>query len=87
LGVDGLEIHGAHGYLVYEFLSPIANKRADEYGGSLKNRMRFPLEIFETVREAFPPDGVKVSAVDWMEGGWNLEQTVEYAKEVLVTPA
>jgi 2,4-dienoyl-CoA reductase-like NADH-dependent reductase (Old Yellow Enzyme family) len=71
LGFDGIEIHGAHGYLIHEFLSPIANQRSDEYGGSLGNRMRFPLEIFETVRAAFPDDkpvGVKVSATDWMEG-------------------
>ncbi len=83
LGVDGIEIHGAHGYLIHEFLSPIANQRTDEYGGSLENRMRFPLEIFKTVRAAFPPEkpvGVKVSTTDWMEGGWDLPQSVEYAK-------
>ena len=85
LGFDAIEIHGAHGYLVHEFLSPIANQRPDKYGGSLENRMRFPLEIFEAVRAAFPPAkpvGVKVSATDWVDGGWNLEQTVEYAKEL-----
>jgi 2,4-dienoyl-CoA reductase-like NADH-dependent reductase (Old Yellow Enzyme family) len=85
LGFDAIEIHGAHGYLIHEFLSPIANKRTDKYGGSLENRMRFPLEIFEAVRAAFPPGkpvGVKVSATDWVDGGWNLEQTVEYAKEL-----
>jgi 2,4-dienoyl-CoA reductase-like NADH-dependent reductase (Old Yellow Enzyme family) len=85
LGVDGLEIHGAHGYLVHEFLSPIANQRTDQYGGSLENRMRFPLEVVEVVREAFPADrpvGVKVSAVDWVPGGWDLLQTIEFAKEL-----
>jgi 2,4-dienoyl-CoA reductase-like NADH-dependent reductase (Old Yellow Enzyme family) len=85
LGIDGLEIHGAHGYLIHEFLSPIANQRTDEYGGSLKNRMRFPLEIFDAVRAAFPDDkpvGVKVSATDWIEGGWDLAQSVEYAREL-----
>jgi 2,4-dienoyl-CoA reductase-like NADH-dependent reductase (Old Yellow Enzyme family) len=85
LGIDGLEIHSAHGYLIHEFLSPISNQRRDEYGGSLENRLRFPLEIFEAVRAAFPPQkpvGVKVSATDWMENGWNLPQTVEYAKEL-----
>ncbi|MBR1218046.1 NADH:flavin oxidoreductase/NADH oxidase [Bradyrhizobium sp. U87765 SZCCT0131] len=85
LGFDGVEIHGAHGYLVHEFLSPVSNQRTDEYGGSLANRMRFPLEIFEAVREAFPagkPVGVKVSATDWMENGWDLAQTVEYAREL-----
>jgi NADPH2 dehydrogenase len=85
LGIDGIEIHGAHGYIIHEFLSPIANRRTDEYGGSLENRLRFPLEIFEVVRAAFPADkpvGVKVSATDWIEGGWDLAQTVEYAKEL-----
>src|SRR6202140_872092 len=85
LGFDAIEVHGAHGYLIHEFLSPIANQRTDKYGGSLENRMRFPLDIFEAVRAAFPPAkpvGVKVSATDWVDGGWNLEQTVEYAKEL-----
>ena len=85
LGIDGIEIHSAHGYLLHEFLSPIANHRTDAYGGSLENRMRFPLEIFEAVRAAFPaekPVGVKVSATDWVDGGWDLPQTVEYAKEL-----
>lgn len=85
LGIDGIEIHGAHGYLIHEFLSPVANQRTDEYGGSLKNRLRFPLEIFEAVRAAFPVDkpvGVKVSATDWVEGGWDIAQTIEYAKEL-----
>ena len=54
LGMDGLEVHCAHGYLLHQFLSPISNKRTDEYGGSLQNRMRFPLEVFEAVRAAFP---------------------------------
>ncbi len=85
LGLDGVEIHGAHGYLIHEFLSPISNRRTDEYGGSLENRLRFPLEIFETVRSAFPADkpvGVKVSATDWVEGGWDLEQTLVFAAEL-----
>ena len=85
LGFDAIEIHGAHGYLIHEFLSPIANQRTDKYGGPLENCMRFPLEIFEAVRAAFPPArpvGVKVSATDWVDGGWNLEQTIEFAKEL-----
>lgn len=85
LGVDAIEIHGAHGYLLHEFLSPLANQRTDEYGGSLENRMRFPLEIFEIVRENFPkhrPIGVKVSATDWVGGGWDLVQSIAYAKEL-----
>ena len=64
LGIDAIEIHAAHGYLLHQFLSPIANQRTDEYGGSLENRMRFPLEVFDAVRAAFPPDkpvGIRVS--------------------------
>jgi 2,4-dienoyl-CoA reductase-like NADH-dependent reductase (Old Yellow Enzyme family) len=83
LGFDGIEIHGAHGYLLHEFLSPVSNRRTDEYGGSLANRLRFPLEVFDAVRAAFPADkpvGVKVSATDWVEGGWDLGQTIEFAK-------
>jgi 2,4-dienoyl-CoA reductase-like NADH-dependent reductase (Old Yellow Enzyme family) len=79
LGVDGIEIHGAHGYLLHEFLSPISNQREDEYGGSLANRMRFPLEIFDAVRAAFPaerPVWMRVSATDWVPGGWAIEGTV-----------
>ena len=85
LGIDGVEIHAAHGYLLHQFLSPIANHRADEYGGSLKNRMRFPLEVFDAVRAVFPADkpvGVKVSATDWVDGGWDIEQTIVFAKEL-----
>jgi NADPH2 dehydrogenase len=85
LGIDALELHSAHGYLLHQFLSPIANKRTDQYGGSLPNRMRYPLEVFEAVRAAFPdnkPVGVKVSSTDWVEGGWDLAQTIEYAKEL-----
>jgi 2,4-dienoyl-CoA reductase-like NADH-dependent reductase (Old Yellow Enzyme family) len=85
LGIDALEVHSAHGYLLHQFLSPIANKRTDQYGGSLQNRMRYPLEVFDAVRAAFPhqkPVGIKVSSTDWVEGGWDLVQTIEYAKEL-----
>jgi 2,4-dienoyl-CoA reductase-like NADH-dependent reductase (Old Yellow Enzyme family) len=85
LGIDALELHFAHGYLIHEFLSPIANKRTDQYGGSLQNRMRYPLELYDAVRAAFPADkpvGVKVSATDWVEGGWDVEQTIELIKEL-----
>jgi 2,4-dienoyl-CoA reductase-like NADH-dependent reductase (Old Yellow Enzyme family) len=85
LGIDAIELHSAHGYLLHQFLSPISNKRTDQYGGSLQNRMRYPLEVFEAVRAAFPeqkPVGVKVSSTDWVEGGWDLAQTIEYAKEL-----
>ena len=83
LGLDAIEIHSAHGYLLHEFLSPLVNRRTDEYGGSLENRMRFPLEVFDAVRTAFPSDkpvGVKVSATDWVDGGWDLEQTIAYSR-------
>lgn len=82
LGFDALELHSAHGYLLHEFLSPIANRRTDAYGGTLENRMRFPLEVFDAVRAAWPADkplGVRVSATDWIEGGWDPEQTVVLA--------
>jgi 2,4-dienoyl-CoA reductase-like NADH-dependent reductase (Old Yellow Enzyme family) len=85
LGIDAIELHGAHGYLLHQFLSPISNKRTDKYGGSLQNRMRYPLEVFDAVRAVFPskkPVGIKVSATDWVEGGWDLEQTIELAKEL-----
>jgi 2,4-dienoyl-CoA reductase-like NADH-dependent reductase (Old Yellow Enzyme family) len=85
LGIDALELHGAHGYLLHQFLSPISNKRTDQYGGSLENRLRYPLEVFDAVRAVFPehkPIGVKVSATDWIEGGWDLAQTIEFAKEL-----
>jgi len=83
LGIDAVEVHSAHGYLLHQFLSPISNRRTDQYGGSLENRMRFPLEVFDAVRDAFPSDkpvGLRVSSTDWVEGGWDLAQTIEYAK-------
>ena len=82
LGIDALELHGAHGYLLHQFLSPISNRRTDQYGGSLENRMRFPLEVYDAVRAVFPSDkpiGVRVSATDWVDGGWDLPQTIEFA--------
>src|ERR1700681_802616 len=85
LGIDAIELHSAHGYLLHQFLSPIANQRTDKYGGTLQNRLRYPLEVFDAVRSAFPankPVGVKVSATDWVEGGWDLAQTIEYAGEL-----
>jgi NADPH2 dehydrogenase len=85
LGVDGFEVHAAHGYLLHQFLSPIANRRTDRYGGALENRLRFPLEVFDAVRAAVPADkpvGVRVSATDWVDGGWDLEQTIVFANEL-----
>ena len=84
-GIDALELHMAHGYLLHEFLSPIANRRDDAYGGSFDNRVRFPLEVFDAVRAAWPaqrPLGVRVSATDWVDGGWTLEQSVELARRL-----
>jgi 2,4-dienoyl-CoA reductase-like NADH-dependent reductase (Old Yellow Enzyme family) len=82
LGLDAVQIHGAHGYLLHEFLSPLSNHREDEYGGPLENRMRFPLEVFDAVRAAFPagkPVSIRVSGTDWAPGGWDVEQTVAFA--------
>jgi len=80
LGFDGIEIHAAHGYLLHQFLSPLSNRRGDAYGGSLENRMRFPLEVFDAVRAAFPgPVWVRVSATDWVDGGWDLDSTIAFA--------
>ncbi len=84
-GVDFIELHSAHGYLLHEFLSPLANERQDKYGGSLKNRMRFPLEVFDAIRAAVPnhiPVGIRISASDWVEDGWDIEQSVAYSKEL-----
>jgi len=83
LGIDAVQLHGAHGYLLHEFLSPLSNRRDDDYGGSLENRMRFPLEVYDAVRAAFPADRpvtMRVSGTDWVEGGWDGEQTVAFAK-------
>ena len=87
IGVDVVELHFAHGYLIHEFLSPLINKREDRYGGSLENRMRFGLEIFDQCRDVFPkerPIGVRISATDWVEGGWTLEESCVLAAELKV---
>ena len=83
LGLAAVQLHGAHGYLLHQFLSPLSNHRTDEYGGALANRMRFPLEVFDAVRANFAegrPVTMRVSATDWVEGGWNVEQTIEFAR-------
>jgi len=85
IGYDLVELHAGHGYLGHEFLSPISNRRTDEYGGSLENRMRFPLETFAAMRAAWPSDkpmGVRISATDWVEGGWNPDESVVFAREL-----
>lgn len=82
-GFQVLEIHAAHGYLLHEFLSPLSNRRGDEYGGSLENRMRLTRAVAQAVRAVWPerfPLFVRVSATDWVEGGWDIEQSVELAR-------
>lgn len=85
LGFDVLELHGAHGYFLHQFLSPITNHRDDEYGGSMDKRRRFPLEVFEAVRRVWPREralGVRLSAIDWVEGGLTIEDTIQTAREL-----
>jgi len=82
-GFQLVEIHMAHGYLLHQFLSPLSNRRSDDYGGSLENRMRLPLAVARAVREAFPverPVFARISATDWVEGGWDLEQSVALSR-------
>jgi len=84
-GFEVLEIHAAHGYLLHEFLSPLSNFRQDEFGGSFEHRIRIVLQVAEAVREVWParlPLFVRVSATDWKEGGWDLEQTIELSKRL-----
>ncbi|MGI9411818.1 MAG: oxidoreductase, partial [Hyphomicrobiaceae bacterium] len=83
LDFDAIELHGAHGYLLHQFLSPISNQRNDRYGGSLENRMRFPLEVFDAVRAVWPgnrPIGMRLSATDWIEGGWDVEGSIAFTR-------
>lgn len=85
IGFDVIELHMAHGYLMHQFLSPLSNKRRDEYGGTLENRLRFPLEVFDAVRAVVPastPLGLRVSATDWIDGGWTPEDTIVLAQEI-----
>lgn len=85
IGFETIEIHAAHGYLLHQFMSPISNQRDDDYGGSLDNRLRFPLEVFDAVKAVVPtgmPVGVRVSATDWVDGGWALEDTIEMARQL-----
>ena len=84
-GFETIEIHAAHGYLLHEFLSPLSNRRTDEYGGNLENRLRFPLDVAQKVRAAVPenlPVFVRISATDWTENGWNLEQSIEFCRRL-----
>ncbi|MFL4909719.1 NADH:flavin oxidoreductase/NADH oxidase [Streptomyces sp. MMS24-I2-30] len=84
-GYQVVEIHAAHGYILHQFLSPLSNRRTDEYGGSLQNRMRLPLRVARAVREAFPaekPVFARVTATDWLEGGISLHEAATFAKEL-----
>ena len=83
IGLAASELHMAHGYLLHEFLSPLSNRRSDGYGGSLENRMRFPLEVFDAVRQAVPdalPVGARLSVTDWVDGGWDVESSLALAE-------
>jgi len=83
IGFDTIEMHAGHGYLLNQFFSPLANHRTDAYGGSLENRMRFPLEVFDAMRAVWPDDkplGIRISAVDWVEGGTSLEDTIAFSR-------
>ena len=80
-----IEIHAAHGYLMHEFLSPLSNKRNDEYGGSFENRVRLPIEVLVAIRNVVPdsfPIIVRISSTDWVEGGWDIEQSVNFARKL-----
>jgi 2,4-dienoyl-CoA reductase-like NADH-dependent reductase (Old Yellow Enzyme family) len=85
-GFDVIELHGAHGYLIHEFLSPLSNHRTDEYGGPFENRIRFLLEVIESVQEVWPKENplfVRISATDWTEGGWTADDSVALAKVLI----
>ncbi len=85
LGMDAIELHMAHGYLLHEFLSPLSNRRNDAYGGSFDDRIRFPMEVFAAVRNRWPQDrplGVRISATDWVDGGWTLDDSVALARRL-----
>ena len=84
-GFQVVELHAAHGYLLHQFLSPLTNQRSDEFGGSLENRMRFPLQVASAVRKTWPdnlPMFVRISATDWVEGGWDVEQSIEFCRQL-----
>ncbi|WP_420101125.1 NADH:flavin oxidoreductase/NADH oxidase [Bosea sp. (in: a-proteobacteria)] len=84
LGIAAIELHGAHGYLMHQFLSPLSNKREDEFGGSFENRMRFPLQVLDAVKAVVPagyPVGFRISGTDWVEGGWDIDQSIAFAQE------
>ncbi|WP_310625999.1 NADH:flavin oxidoreductase/NADH oxidase [Limnohabitans sp.] len=80
IGIETIELHGAHGYLLHQFLSPVANQRTDQYGGNFENRTRFPMEVFQAVRAVYQGSlGMRISASDWVEGGWTPEETADFS--------
>ncbi|TFH44515.1 MAG: NADH:flavin oxidoreductase/NADH oxidase [Lysobacterales bacterium] len=84
-GFDAIELHGAHGYLLHQFLSPLSNQRDDEYGGGLENRMRFPLQVYDAVRAEWPDDkplGMRISARDYLHAGWRVEDSVGFGRRL-----
>ncbi|HSV18317.1 MAG TPA: NADH:flavin oxidoreductase/NADH oxidase [Casimicrobiaceae bacterium] len=86
IGIDALEVHMAHGYLLHEFLSPLANARSDAYGGPFDHRVRLPLAVFDAVRAAWPerkPLGARLSCTDWVDGGWTLDESIELARRLV----
>jgi 2,4-dienoyl-CoA reductase-like NADH-dependent reductase (Old Yellow Enzyme family) len=83
LGIPAIELHAAHGYLLHQFLSPLSNQRTDAYGGSFEQRVRFPLEVFQAVREVFGGVlGMRLSATDWVDGGWTPEESTELSRRL-----
>jgi NADPH2 dehydrogenase len=85
MGLDLVELHAAHGYLMHQFLSPLSNKRTDRYGGSLENRMRAPLEVARALREAWPKEralGARITASDWADGGFEAQDAAAFAREL-----
>ena len=83
IGIDAIELHAAHGYLLHQFLSPLSNQRSDAYGGSFENRIRLVMEIFQRMREAFDGTlGIRLSGTDWVEGGWTVEETAELSVRI-----
>ncbi|CAI2037135.1 NADPH dehydrogenase [Serratia ficaria] len=85
LGIELIELHAAHGYLLHQFLSPLSNQREDQYGGSLENRLRFPLEVFQAVRDTVSENiavGVRLSATDWIDGGWDNAQSIAFSQKL-----
>ncbi len=80
MGIEAIELHAAHGYLLHQFLSPLANQRTDGYGGNFEERIRFPREVFQAVRKVYQGSlGIRLSATDWVEGGWTPEETADFS--------